>query len=260
MQAVLDPLGPPLATEVVAGERADAPLSMPCIERVQARLGQHGRLEVGNWKMASRDTRARLAAAGDYSWCPRPQGHLAAGEFDAALEAVCPGAHALRSVRRQGPPGALEVLAAGYASPVAMSQQGDGTVEHWTERRLVGRSVRQAQAAAAALRARVAKARAPIAALNQSGRGQKRFETVSALRQAVVAMVQRDGVEALLGLRLYQHDPPRPVRASRGQPARVDHDRHATVEVCGDEAALAATSGRLGWRLSSTNPPLVAPR
>jgi len=42
MQAVLDPLGMPLATDVVSGERADDPLSLPCIERVQARLGRRG--------------------------------------------------------------------------------------------------------------------------------------------------------------------------------------------------------------------------
>jgi transposase len=36
MQAVLDPLGMPLATDVVSGERADDPLSLPCIARVQA--------------------------------------------------------------------------------------------------------------------------------------------------------------------------------------------------------------------------------
>jgi len=70
--------------------------------------------------------------------------------------------------------------AEGSESPVAMSQQGNGTVEHWTERRLVGRSVRQAHAAEAALRARVAQAMAQIEALNQRGRGTKRLETVSA--------------------------------------------------------------------------------
>jgi transposase len=258
MQAVLDPLGMPLATDVVSGERADAPLYMPCIERVQASLGRHGLLYVGDCKMASRDTRARIAAAGDYSLCPLPQGQLAAGEFAAALEAVCNGEHALRSVIRKGPQGEPEVIAAGYEYPVAMSQQGDGTVENWTERRLVVRSVRQAQAAEAALRARVAKAIAQMAALNQGGRGKKRFETVSALRQAVVAIVQRYGVEDLIWFRLHQHDTPRPVRAYRGQPARVAHDRHATVEVCVDEAALAATIGRLGWRISSTNQPLEA--
>jgi transposase len=36
MQAVLDPLGMPLATDVVSGERADDPLYLPCIARVQA--------------------------------------------------------------------------------------------------------------------------------------------------------------------------------------------------------------------------------
>ena len=78
-----------------------------------------------------------------------------------------------------------------------MSHKGDGQVESWSERRLVVRSVRHAQAAEAALRARVAKAMAQIEALNQRGRGKKRFETVSALRQAVVAIVQRYGVEDL---------------------------------------------------------------
>src|SRR5436309_597380 len=68
-------------------------------------------------------------------------------------------------------------------------------------------------------------------------RGKKRCETGSAFRQAVVAMVQRYSVEDLVWFRLTQHNIPRPVRAYRGQPARVDHERHATVEVRVDEAA-----------------------
>jgi transposase len=44
MQAVLDPLGMPLATDVVSGERADDPLYVPCMRRVQASLGRHGLL------------------------------------------------------------------------------------------------------------------------------------------------------------------------------------------------------------------------
>src|SRR5436309_1428619 len=105
MQAVLDPLGMPLATDVVSGARADDPLSMPCIARVQARVGRHGLFWVGDCKMASRDTRARVAAAGDFYLCPLPQVQLAEGEFDAALEAVCHGEHVLSSVVREGPKG-----------------------------------------------------------------------------------------------------------------------------------------------------------
>jgi transposase len=231
---------------------------MPCIERVQASVGRHGLLYVGDCKMASRDTRARIAAAGDFYLCPLPQVQLDAGECDAALEALCKGEPTLRAVVREGPKGQPELIAEGYEYPVAMSQRGNGTVESWTERRLVVRSVRQAQAAEAALRARVAKAIAQIEDLNQRGRGKKRFETVSALRQAVVAIVQRYGVEHLVWFRLTPHVTARPVRAYRGQPARVDHDRHATIEVRVDEAALEATLARLGWRVYGTNQPLAS--
>src|SRR6516162_1071896 len=255
MQAVLDPLGMPLATDVVSGERAHDPLYMPCIERVQASVGRHGLLYVGDCKMASRETRARLMALGDFYLCPLSQVQLAAGEVDTALEAVWRGEQVLSAVRREGPKGELEVIAEGYEYPVAMSQQVGEQVQTWTERRLVVRSVRQAHAAEVALRARVAKAIAQIDALNQRGRGKKRFETVSALRQAVVAIIQGYGVENLVWFRLTQHVTPRPVRAYRGQPARVDHDRHATIEVCVDDAALEAAVRRLGWRVYGTNQP-----
>src|SRR5215471_9456471 len=256
MQAVLDPLGMPLATDVVSGERADDPLYLPCIARVQASVGRHGLLDVGDCKMAARDTRARLAAAGDFYLCPLPPVQLEEGEFDAALAAVGKGERVLSSVVREGPQGQPEVIAEGYEYPVAMRLKGEGQGESWTERRLVVRSVRQAHAAEAALRARVAQAMAQIAALNQRGRGKKRFETVSALRQEVVAIVQRYSVENLIWFRLTQRDTPHPVRAYRGQPARVAHNRHATVEVCVDEAALEAAVRRLGWRVYGTNQPV----
>src|SRR6266700_3246327 len=116
MQAVLDPLGMPVATDVVSGERGDDPLYVPCIARVQASLGRRGLLYVGDCKMASRATRACIAAPGDYYLCPLPQVQLAAGEFEAALEAVWNGAHALRPVVREGPTGKPELIAEGYES------------------------------------------------------------------------------------------------------------------------------------------------
>src|SRR5438128_966381 len=73
MQAVLEPLGMPLATDVVSGERADDPLYVPCIDRVRTSLGRSGLLSVGDGKLASRDTRAWIAGQGDYYLCPLPQ-------------------------------------------------------------------------------------------------------------------------------------------------------------------------------------------
>src|SRR5262249_5437893 len=106
IQAVLDPLGMPLATDVVSGERADDPLYIPCIERVQASMGRHGLLYVGDCKMAARDTRARIAAAGGFFLCPPPPGPLDGGGVDPAPAAVGQGGGVPRSVRLAGPPGA----------------------------------------------------------------------------------------------------------------------------------------------------------
>src|SRR2546425_4977363 len=255
MQAVLDPLGLPLATDVVSGERADDPLYVPCIQRVQESIGRHGLLYVGDCKMASRETRAFVAAQGDFYLCPLPALQLAKAELDEAIDAVWSGAQTLSPVFRERPDGQPEQIAEGYDYEVPMRLERAGESQSWTERRLVVRSVRQAQAAEKALRARVATAMAAVEALNQRGRGKRRFEEVSTLRPAVVAIVQRYGVEAFLWLRYSQHATPRAVRAYRGQPARVEGDRHATVEVRVDEAALEAAVRRLGWRVYGTNQP-----
>jgi transposase len=255
MQAVLDPLGMPLATDVVSGERADDPLYRPCIERVQTSLGQRGLLYVGDCKMAARQTRAMIAAAGDFYLCPLSQVHLFKDELATALEAVWRGAQALTPVVRANAKGEPEVIAEGYEYPVTIHPPIGDAVQTWTERCLVVRSVRHAQAAEAALRARVAKAGAQIAALNQRGRGKKRFDTMTALRRAVLAIMKRYEVGDLLRFRLHPHVTTRSVRASRGQPARVEYERDTTVEVEVDDTALAAAIRRLGWRLYGTNQP-----
>jgi transposase len=255
MQAVLDPLGMPLATDVVSGERADDPLYIPCIRRVQASVGRSGLLYVGDCKMASRETRAFIATQGDFSLCPLPQVQLAEGELHEALEAVWSGEQTLSPVCRTRQDGQPERIAEGYEYQVPLSLTVAGQIQNWSERRLVVRSVQHAQAAETTLRARVANATAQIETLNQRGRGKKRFDEISALRQAVVAIVQRAGVETFLWLRYGQHTQPRAVRAYRGRLARMEEDRHATVEVRVDEAALEAAVRRLGWRVYGTNQP-----
>jgi transposase len=113
IQDVLYHMGMPLVTDVVSGERADDPLYLPCIARVQASVGRHGLVYVGDCKMAARETRARIAAAGDCSLCPLPQGQLGEGECDAALEALAHGDYGLNAVVRDGPQRQPAVIAQG---------------------------------------------------------------------------------------------------------------------------------------------------
>jgi transposase len=255
MQAVLDPLGMPLATDVVSGECADDPLYLPCIERLQESLGRRGLLYVGDCKMATRETRAFIASRGDYYLCPLPQVQHADGELDEALEAIWSGEQLLIAVTRERQEGKPELIAEGYERQVPMSLEIEGEERSWSERRLVVRSLRHAQLAEAALRARVAKAKAQVEALNVRGRGRKRYEDIETLRQAVHEIVQRYGVADFLWLRYDQHHTTRQLRAYRDRPAQRIEDRQATVEVRVDEAAVESAVRRLGWRVYGTNQP-----
>jgi hypothetical protein len=143
-------------------------------------LARRGRLYVGDCKMAAREMRAPIAAAGAFYVCPLPQVPLAEGEREAALECVGRGEPALTAVVRANTQGESEVIAEGYESPRAMSHRTEEQGPSWTERRLVVRPLRPARAAEAALRGRVAEALAQIEALNRRGRGHKRFATIAA--------------------------------------------------------------------------------
>src|SRR4029453_4586496 len=68
--AVLDPLGLPLTTTVVAGHTADAPLYLPEIAKVRQTAQRTGLTYVGDCKMAAIGTRAEIVAHQDYSLCP----------------------------------------------------------------------------------------------------------------------------------------------------------------------------------------------
>jgi len=74
--ATLDPFGVPLASEVLAGEQAADPVSVPLIDRVPQGWERAGVLSVGAGKMAAEKTRAHVQAQGDFSRCPLSALHV----------------------------------------------------------------------------------------------------------------------------------------------------------------------------------------
>src|SRR6266853_2643536 len=66
MMGSLDPLGMPLSTDVLSGERADDGLYLPIIERIRRGLHKTGLLFVGDCKMSALETRAYLVRPQDW--------------------------------------------------------------------------------------------------------------------------------------------------------------------------------------------------
>ena len=120
MQAVLDPLGMPLATDVVSGERADDPLYIPCIERVQASLGRQGLLYVGDCKMAARETRAFIAAKAIITCVHCRRCNWPKTNWTRPWRRSGVATHALSPVLREREDGEPELIAQGYERQVPM--------------------------------------------------------------------------------------------------------------------------------------------
>src|SRR5437016_7310115 len=72
MMGSLDPLGMPLATDVLSGERADDGLSLALMERIRPVLKTTGLLFVGDCKMSALETRASIAGHHDLYLSPLP--------------------------------------------------------------------------------------------------------------------------------------------------------------------------------------------
>lgn len=175
--SALDPLGLPLLTTVVSGNRADDPLSVPEIKRVQQCLGPGGKVYVGDAKLAALQTRASVASSGDYYLCPLRGAQLQALPLEPMLAPVVSGTQALTEVRSAD---GSEVVAVGFETTERLRASVDGRQVQWTERRLVVRSLKHAEAEAEQLDRRLAKAEAALFAAEPA--------------QARQAATQRDGV------------------------------------------------------------------
>jgi transposase len=255
MQAVLDPLGMPLATQVVSGQKADDPLYVPAIAQVRQGLRQQGLLYVGDSKMLALDTRAFIQAGEDYYLGPLSKVHLPDEQLVDYLPPVWAKQVELTPVYRSRNGKPPELIAEGYELSVAVTAEIEQQKLTWVERRLVIRSVQQAQAGEVALQARLNQAQAALAELTQPKQGKPRLMTLEALQQAAEAIINQYRVAGLLTLRYEEQLRQRAVRPYRQRPAEVRVEQTLHLYVSRDETAIQQALARLGWRVYATNQP-----
>jgi transposase len=255
MVSALDPLGMPVTTDVVPGQRADDPLYIPAITRVREGLGRRGLLSVGDCKMGALETRAFLQAGGDYYLCPLSESQLPPAILANYLAPVWTGAQAVTVIHRPQPGSAPELIAEGFERQEPVTAEVAGQPYHWLERRLVIRSVQLAQAGERGLRARLAKAQAEVTVLHERRRGRRRYPGPSALREAVDTILTRYRVHGLLHVWYKEQFWERPRRRYGGRDATMRLEWDGQVSVSLDQAAVAAAVRQLGWRVYVTTQP-----
>jgi len=253
MLSALDPLGLPVATQIVSGERADDRLYIPAIEQVSQSLQEHGLLYVGDSKMGAMETRAFVQAQQDYYLTPLATKQMPDAVLAEYLKPVWVGEQALTAVYRDREGSQPERIAEGYERAVMLSSEVQGKTISWTERHLIVRSVKLAKAAQEALQARLAKAQAALGRLTERKQGKKRYSDVASLQHAAHAILKEQRVEELLSVTIEEQVEERPVRAYGGRPATVQIARAVSLRWEVDDQAVGEAMHRCGWRVYATN-------
>lgn len=251
--ASLDPLGMPLATEVLSGEHADDPVYLPIIARVRDGLQQKGLLYVGDCKMAALQTRASLAAQGDFYLCPLSALQAPPEQVSQEVETKRAQGARLIEVCRVDEQGASICIAQGYETVQTVTAQVDGETQCWQERRLLVQSMAATRASQVHLQERVQKAQQALAELTARRQGKPRLTERAEVEEAIKAVLKQFRVEGLLQVQIQEHVHERPVRAYRGRLSGVRLDLTFTLTCERVETAIAKAMSQLGWRVYATN-------
>lgn len=256
--SVLDPLGLPLTTTVVAGNTADDPLYLPEIAKVRTIVAITGLSYVGDCKMAALGTRAEIVAHGDFYLCPLSAKQMPEAELDGVLEPVFTDAQPLAEVRlahaddHADEPAAP--VAVGFVYTVEQSgQDQSGQMHHWRERRLVVRSLAFAASQEKSLRMRVARAVTEINALDERKQGKKRLPDAAAARAAAEALLTKYRVAGLVQVEVTTETHDHVKRRYGARLATTIRSERRHVHAVSAAAAVEHAVRRLGWRVYATN-------
>ena len=255
MISALDPMGMPVATQVVSGERADDKLYIPAIKQVSASLDEHGLLFVGDCKMAALGTRAFMQNSQDYYLCQLSEVQLPSETLETYLQPVWNGKQALTSIERVNTEGQLEKIAEGYEQNVSLRAEIDNKTITWTERRLIVRSFQYVRASQEGLHNRLAKAQSELLELNEHKQGKRQMQDRTSMQTAAEKILNHYRVAGLLKLNILDESTERHIRAYGDRPARTEIEHMLTLLTEIDDQAVQEAEHWLGWRVYAANQP-----
>src|SRR5262249_25403161 len=153
----------------------------------------------GDRKMASLDTRGRIAKANDLYLTVLPHIGKTAKLFDSWVDEALRDEDALLEVCREGAQGEQrERIARGYEFTRSVTTTIDGKKHTWSERVHVLQSLSLLDSQKALLEKRLRQAEAELRSLTLPGKGRRVWRQEKALRQEISTLMKSHRVEGLL--------------------------------------------------------------
>jgi transposase len=262
MMGTLDPLGMPLVTDVVAGQRADDPLYIPVVERVVQALDVMGLLFVGDCKMSALATRAHIQRRGQHYLCPLPMSSTNAEVLEAGIQAALADEEALQAVYKEAEDGEPVLVAEGYEIERPLASEDEDPPVEWIERVIVARSETYREQLKRGLEQRLNHATEKLWGLTPApGPGKRQIREEAKLVAKAEAILQAHDVVGLLSYSFERQEEreTRYVGRGRGGPDRPTREvitvRYQITSVRRETEALEALHQTLGWRVYVTNAP-----
>jgi transposase len=258
MAAAAEPSGHLLASDVLAGDKADDPLYLPMVARVRHMVGKSGLLYTGDSKMSTLETRADIAVHKDYYLTPLPLKGKAKEHMAAWVNAIVDGQQCAQLIWDQE-----RLLGGGYEFERSLNAEVAGQRVEWTERVQVVRSLALAKRESEKLEQRLSKAEAELLSLTpEPGRGKRQQRDEASFRAAVTKILERHKVTGLLHITWEREEQRITHYVGRGRggpnrPKRTEvHVRYVITGVQRDHLAIQNHKLRLGWRVYGTNLPV----
>jgi transposase len=243
--ASLDPLGMPLATEVVSGEKADDPLYLPLIARVRSGLQKTELLDVGDCKMAALPTRASLATQGAFYLCPLSALQASPEQIREEVSHLRAQGAPLIEVSRENDEEQPTRIAQGYETVETVTAEVNGVLHTWQERRLLVQSLAAAHAAEKNVQERIKKAQQALETLTARRQGKARLTERTQVEEGITAILGEFRVQGLLHVLISEHERVQPVRAYRGRLREERREITFTLIVTRDEEAITEALSHL---------------
>jgi transposase len=263
MVGALDPLGLPLVTDVVSGEKADDPLYIPAVDRIVQMLDVLGLLFVGDCKMSALATRAHIQHLEQDYLCPLALSGENTELLSEWVQEAIDGGQVLRPVYVEDAQGERVLLAEGYEIERQVVAEGDGHPIEWRERVIVAHSEAYAKTLKRGLEQRLSRAMAELQALTPApARGKRQIREEGELVAAAEAILKTRNVVGLLTYTFERQEKrqTRYVGRGRGAPNRPTREtvevRYQITAVNRHEDAIATLHKTMGWRVYVTNAPI----
>ena len=264
MMGSLDPLGMPLATDVVPGNRSDDGLYAPIISRMSKILKKTGVLYVGDCKLGSFGNRLHIKSPeiqGHYL-CPLPQTGEVAKNMAQWIEKgiLLDADDKLVKFTVVDDKGIEETKAKGYEIVGTQSGTAGGQEIVWQERLLIVNSPKYAEAQARGLEKRIQNATTKILALTPTkGRGRRQITNEADLVEAVEAILKQHDVSGMLTYEYKKEVEKQEKYVGRGR-GSADRERHiiekvryVVTSVVRQTEAIVGEVRKFGWKVYATD-------